>query len=61
MAKILAPNNQYTGTSAGVSFVNGIGETKDPYLIDWFAKHKYTVELGERKPTKKVTEKKAGE
>lgn len=44
MSKIIAPNEQYTGISAGVAFANGVGETADPYLIDWFGLHGYTVE-----------------
>lgn len=49
MAKIYAPNKQYTGVSAGVTFVNGVGETSDPHLLEWFREHGYTVE-GEEKP-----------
>lgn len=45
MAKILAPNKQYTGISASVSFVNGVGETNSPHLIDWFNEHGYKVDL----------------
>lgn len=44
MAKVYAPNKQYTGLSAGVHFVNGIGETDDPHLIEWFKDKGYTVE-----------------
>ena len=44
MTKILCPNKQYTGVSASVPFVNGVGETDKPYLIDWFKKNGYTVE-----------------
>lgn len=44
MAKIIAPNEQYTGVSAGITFINGVGETADPYLIEWFKEHGYTVE-----------------
>ena len=43
MAKILAPNKQYTGVSASVYFCNGIGTTEKPELIDWFKKHGYQV------------------
>lgn len=56
MAKIKTPNEQYTGLSAGVSFCNGVGETDDPYLIEWFKQHGYTVEAGTKKPTKKEGE-----
>lgn len=49
MAKILAPNKQYTGVSASVSFCNGIGSTEKPELIDWFKKHGYQVIEEEKK------------
>ena len=45
MAKIKAPNKEYNGTSAGVLFTNGIGETTDPALIGWFRSHGYAVEV----------------
>lgn len=34
--KICSPNKEYTGVSASVPFCNGMGETDDPYLIEWF-------------------------
>lgn len=43
MTKIIAPNKQYTGVSASVSFCNGVGETDDLNLIEWFRDHNYTV------------------
>lgn len=43
MAQIIAPNKDYTGESASVTFVKGVGETSDAYLIEWFKKHGYTV------------------
>lgn len=54
--KICSPNKEYTGVSASVPFCNGMGETDDPYLIEWFKKHGYKVEedsteeLGIKKP-----------
>jgi len=45
MAKILAPNKEYGGISAGVQFVMGVGETSNPLLIEWFKSKGYTVEL----------------
>lgn len=42
--KIEAPNKQYSGVSAGVTFVNGVGETDQPHLIEWFLEHGYSVE-----------------
>lgn len=44
MAKIYAPNPQYSGVSASVKFVNGVGETNDPRLINWFRSKGYRVE-----------------
>lgn len=44
MAKIIAPNKNYNGISAGVSFRDGIGNTEDRHLIAWFREHGYTVE-----------------
>jgi hypothetical protein len=47
MVKILCPNKQYSGVSASVTFVNGVGETDNPQLIDWFKSHGYNVEGSE--------------
>ena len=41
--KICSPNKEYTGVSASVPFCNGMGETDDPYLIEWFKKHGYKL------------------
>lgn len=49
--KIAAPNKNYTGISASVPFVNGIGETDNPHLIKWFREHGYTVEDQAKIPT----------
>lgn len=43
MARIIAPNKDYNGESASVTFVKGVGETSDAYLIEWFKEHGYTV------------------
>lgn len=43
MAQIIAPNKDYNGESASVTFVKGVGETSDAYLIEWFRTHGYTV------------------
>lgn len=43
MAKIIAPNKQYTGISASVYFYNGVGETTNEDLISWFKEHGYDV------------------
>lgn len=42
--RIYAPNREYTGISAGVPFLSGIGETDDPRLLQWFRTHGYRVE-----------------
>ena len=42
--KIYAPNENYSGSSAGVTFVNGVGETDNLYLIEWFKDHGYKVD-----------------
>lgn len=56
MAKIIAPNKQYTGTSAGVDFIKGIGETSNPYLIRWFKERGYLVTLDAAEANLKVSE-----
>lgn len=42
--KIYAPNKQANGVYASVLFVDGVGETDNPRLIEWFKSHGYTVE-----------------
>lgn len=32
------------GIYASVNFQNGVGETDNPHLLDWFKKHGYTLE-----------------
>lgn len=44
MAKIYAKNKGYNGVSASVPFVDGVGETNDKYLIEWFKNHDYEVD-----------------
>lgn len=58
MAKIIAPNKEFTGVSASVSFCNGIGETEDPRLIAWFKDHGYEVDgedTGQEDPLAKMS------
>ena len=50
MARIYAPNDQYSGTSASVAFERGVGETGDPALIAWFQAHGYRVEHPDEAP-----------
>lgn len=45
MAKILTPNKDYSGISASVPFINGVGYTDDEDLISWFEEHGYGVEI----------------
>lgn len=42
--KIYAPNKQSNGVYASVVFVNGVGETDNPRLIEWFKAHGYELE-----------------
>ena len=44
MAVIKSPNQEYTGTSAGVYFVNGVGNTDNENLIEWFRERGYEGE-----------------
>lgn len=46
--KIHAPNRNYTGVSASVAFCNGMGETDNPHLLNWFRNHGYEVVEPER-------------
>lgn len=43
MTKIYTPNEKYTGVTAGVSFVDGVGDTEDKYLINWFEEKGYKL------------------
>lgn len=43
--KIYAPVKDANGVWASVRFVNGVGETNDPTLIEWFRTHGYKVPL----------------
>ncbi len=54
MAKIHAPNKEYTGVSASVPFVNGVGESDNSVLLSWFEAHGYKVEKSEEKPLAKM-------
>ena len=57
--KIYSPNKRYSGVSANVIFVNGVGETENPYLIEWFQSHGYTVEEADQEEvTQEETEQK---
>ena len=60
MAKVYAPLKDYNGISASVTFVNGVGETDNENLLEWFEEKGYTVEREEKpkraKKAKEVTE-----
>ena len=60
MAKVYAPLKDYNGISASVEFVNGVGETDNENLLEWFEEKGYTVERDEKpkraKKSKEVTE-----
>lgn len=59
MAVIKAPNKQYSGMSAGVVFVRGIGQTEDERIIKWFRQHGYEIEEPKEEPKEEKPE--AGE
>ena len=42
--KIYAPNKQANGVYASVLFIDGVGETNNPRLIEWFKNHGYEFE-----------------
>lgn len=42
--KIYAPVKDATGVWASVRFVNGVGETDNLHLIEWFKTHGYRLE-----------------
>lgn len=48
MPKILSKNKSFNGESAGVQFRDGEGATQNPWLIQWFKEHGYTVEDEEK-------------
>ncbi|MBK5242053.1 Rho termination factor N-terminal domain-containing protein [Clostridium sp.] len=50
MAKIYSKNKKYNGISAGVNFVNGVGETDVPHLISWFHENGYTIVKDKNEP-----------
>lgn len=41
--EIHAPNKEYSGITASVGFVNGVGRTNDDYLVEWFKEKGYKV------------------
>lgn len=64
MVQIIAPNKDYNGESASVTFIKGVGETSDAYLIEWFKTHGYAViedEAAEVPPEASETEAEAAD
>ena len=49
--KIYAPVKDANGVWASVLFVNGVGETNKPHLIEWFKDHGYRIEAATISPT----------
>lgn len=45
--KIYAPVKDFNGIRYNIRFVNGVGETDNPQLLDWFKLHGYNVPLEE--------------
>ena len=56
MAKVYTPLQCYNGISASVTFVNGVGETDNENLLEWFEERGYTVEREKPKRAKKAKE-----
>lgn len=54
--KIYSPVKDYTGVSASVPFCNGVGETDDPHLLEWFKNHGYQVEEPTEEQAKELAE-----
>ena len=54
--KIYSPVKDYTGVSASVPFCNGVGETDDPHLLEWFKDHGYQVEEQTEEQVEEQTE-----
>lgn len=52
--KIYAPNKQANGVYASVLFINGVGETENPRLIEWFKTHGYELEKCEKPHTETI-------
>lgn len=44
MAKITAPNREFTGKRGEVAFVDGVGESDDPTMLAYFKRHGYEIE-----------------
>lgn len=54
--KIYAPVKDANGVWASVRFVNGVGETDNPRLIEWFKSHGYKVPIEDAPKVKEAAE-----
>lgn len=52
MAAVKTPVEGFNGTVAGVTFVDGVGETDDDNALAYFARHGYDV--ADDKPARKT-------
>lgn len=59
MAKITAPNEEFTGKRGQVAFVDGKAGTDDPSMIAYFKRHGYEVEGDAKKAAAKPAKKAA--
>lgn len=59
--KIYTPVKNATGVWCNVHFQNGVGETNNPHLIEWFKSHGYKIEKSdfEVPKTEKISQKEA--
>lgn len=46
--KIYTPVKDFNGFRNNVRFINGVGETDDKWLIQWFVNHGYIIEKCEK-------------
>lgn len=53
--KIYAPVENVNGIYASVMFVNSVGETNNPALIEWFRSHGYRTEKESIVPSHEVS------
>lgn len=54
--KVRTPEKGFTGTVAGVEFVDGAGETSNANALNYFRRHGYEVESA-KAPAKKTAAK----
>ena len=55
MAKIIAPTN-ITGPHVSLMFQDGVAETDNPWLIQWFREHGYEVVEPRRRTRERTDE-----